>query len=316
MAGFIVRRFLSTIAVVLVASFVLFALLYVIPGNPAVLEVGSSASPAVLSHLERTMGLDLPWYTRYAHWLTAAVQGRLGTSYVSNYTVTSLIGERAAVTIELALGGILLGMVIGVPLGFLAGMRDGTRLSRFLDFVVALGVGLPVFFVAIVLQLAVALTLHWLPAANYTPLSQGIVPNIQSMILPCITLAVGLAAVNVRFASAGIREVRKSNLVMAAQVLGLRRRTIMWKVLARNSLIPLVTVIGLQIGYTLGGVILVEEVFNLPGLGTLLWNSVTERDYFVIQGVMLLAVAIFAVVNFLVDVSYGFLDPRVRTTRG
>ena len=122
------RRFLSTIAVVLVASFVLFALLYVIPGNPAVLEVGSgSPSPAVLSHLERTMGLDLPWYTRYAHWLTAAVQGRLGTSYVSNYTVTSLIGERAAVTIELALGGILLGMVIGVPLGFLAGMRNGTR---------------------------------------------------------------------------------------------------------------------------------------------------------------------------------------------
>lgn len=308
----VVRRFGVTLATIFVASFVLYAILYLIPGNPAVLELGSRLDPARLAQVEKQMGLNVPWYISYWHWLGHAITGNFGTSYVNELSVSSQISGRLAETVELGIGGIIVGLVLGVPAGFAIGSTRRRVFGHAGDVVVATGMGLPVFWLALVLQLVLSVNLQIFPATGYVPFNEGVAANLSGMVLPCLSLGIGLAAINARFVSGGVRGVLESPLHLATEALGLPRLVIGWRVLLRHSLIPLITVLGLQLGYAMGGVVLVEQVFNLPGLGTLLWNGVQQRDYSVIQAVALLAVVLFAVINFVVDVLYGVVDPRIR----
>lgn len=310
----VIRRFGVTLATIFVASFVLYAILYLIPGNPAVLELGTRLNPQLLAQAEKQLGLNVPWYVSYWHWLGHAITGNFGNSYVSNLSVTGLISSSLAETIELGVGGILVGLILGVPAGLAIGSSRGRVSGHGWDVLVATGMGLPVFWVGLVLQLVLALNLHAFPATGYSPIGDGLGANLSGMVLPCLALGFGLAAINARFVAAGVREVLESPLHLAAEALGLPRLVIAWRVLLRYSLIQLVTILGLELGYAMGGVVLVEQVFNLPGLGSLLWNAVQQRDYSVIQAVVLLAVVLFAVINFIVDVLYGVIDPRIRAT--
>lgn len=310
----VIRRFGVTLITILVASFVLYGILYLIPGNPAVIELGSRVNPQLLAQVEKQLGLNVPWYISYWHWLGHAITGSFGNSYVNGLPVSGQITGRLGETAELGVGGFLIGLILGVPAGLAIGSSRGRVSGHGWDVVIATGMGLPVFWVALVLQLVLSLTLHAFPATGYNPIGDGLAANLSGMVLPCLALGLGLAAINARFVASGVREVLESPLHLAAEALGLPRLVIAWRVLLRYSLVPLITILGLQLGYAMGGVVLIEEVFNLPGLGLLLWNAVQQRDYTVIQAAVLLAVVTFAVINFVVDVLYGVIDPRIRAT--
>lgn len=313
MVSFIVRRFLLALPVLFGASLALFALLYVLPGDPALFVLGDSATPAQLAALRHHLDLDQPVPLQYLLWLGRLVRGNLGESLVSGYPVTHLISQRLPVAVELTLGALFVALLIGVPAGIAIGVRPRGLLARVIDIFNATAIAVPVFWLGLLLQIIVAIKLGWLPAGGYVAFSVDPVKNLRAMALPCITLGVGTAAVFARFLAAGIAESMTRDFVVTARAKGLAPGQIIFRHVLRNAVIPAVTALGIQSGRLIGGAVLTEAVFNLPGLGTLLWSALVQRDYFVIQAVTLLAVLLFVVVNLATDIAYGIIDPRIRT---
>jgi peptide/nickel transport system permease protein len=310
---FIVRRLLLALPVLFGASLALFALLYVLPGDPASFVLGDSATPAQLAALRHRLDLDQAVPVQYLLWLGRLLRGNLGESLVSGYPVARLIGQRLPVAIELTLGALFVALLIGVPAGITVGVRPRGWLARAIDMFNATAIAVPVFWLGLLLQIIVAIKLGWLPAGGYVALSTDPVKNIRAMTLPCITLGVGTAAVLARFLAAGIAETVTRDFVVTARAKGLAPGQIIFRHVLRNAVIPAVTALGIQIGRLIGGAVLTEAVFNLPGLGTLLWSALVQRDYFVIQAVTLLAVMLFVIINLATDIAYGIIDPRIRT---
>jgi peptide/nickel transport system permease protein len=250
---------------------------------------------------------------QYLLWLGRLARGDLGESLVSGYPVARLIGQRLPVAIELTLGALFVALLIGVPAGISVGVRPRGWLARAIDMFNATAIAVPVFWLGLLLQIIVAIKLGWLPAGGYVALATDPVKNLRAMTLPCITLGVGTAAVLARFLATGIAETMTRDFVVTARAKGLAPGRIIVRHVLRNAVIPAVTALGIQIGRLIGGAVLTEAVFNLPGLGTLLWSALVQRDYFVIQAVTLLAVLLFVVVNLATDIAYGVIDPRIRT---
>jgi peptide/nickel transport system permease protein len=313
MLGFIVRRILLSVPVLIGASLALFILLYVLPGDPAAFVLGDSATPEQLAVLRHSLGLDRPVVVQYFLWLARLLDGDLGTSLVNGYPVALLIGQRLPVAIELTVGAVMVSVVLGGAGGIYLGLRPFGRLARVIDLANAVSVAVPVFWLGLVLQIVVAIKLGWLPAGGYVAMATDPVRNLRSMALPCLTLGIGTAAVLARFLAAGIAETMPRDFVVTARAKGLPPARIVIKHVMRNAVIPAVTALGIQLGRLIGGAVLTEAVFNLPGLGTLLWNALVQRDYFVIQAVTLLAVLSFIVVNLATDIAYGVIDPRIRS---
>jgi peptide/nickel transport system permease protein len=311
--GFIVRRFLLALPVLFGASLALFALLYILPGDPASFVLGDSATPTQLAALRHRLDLDQPVPVQYLLWLGRLARGDLGESLVSGYPVARLIGQRLPVAIELTLGALCVALLIGVPAGIAVGVRPRGWLARAIDMFNATAIAVPVFWLGLLLQIIVAIKLGWLPAGGYVALATDPVKNLRAMTLPCVTLGVGTAAVLARFLATGIAETMTRDFVVTARAKGLAPGRIIVRHVLRNAVIPAVTALGIQIGRLIGGAVLTEAVFNLPGLGTLLWSALVQRDYFVIQAVTLLAVLLFVVVNLATDITYGVIDPRIRT---
>lgn len=312
MGAFIARRILVTIPVFFGASLALFVLLYVLPGDPSAFVLGDAAGPEQLAALRATMGLDQPVLLQYLNWLGRLVRGDLGSSLVNGLPVAQLLWQRLPVAAELTFGASLVGIVLGVAAGMYSGLRPRSRLSRAIDLGNAVAVAVPVFWLGLLLQIGFAVQLGLLPASGYVSFAVSPVNNLRSLVLPCFTLGIGTAAVLARFVAAGITETRHQEFVLATRARGIAPRRVVVKHVMRNAIIPAVTALGLQFGRLIGGAVLTEAVFNLPGLGTLLWTALTQRDYFVIQAVTLLAVISFLLVNLAVDVAYGIIDPRVR----
>jgi peptide/nickel transport system permease protein len=310
--SFILRRFLLTLPVLFGASLALFALLYVLPGDPAAFVLGDSATPAQLAALRHRLGLDQPVPVQYVLWLGRLLHGDLGESLVSGYPVARLIAQRLPVAIELTLGALLVALLIGVPAGIAIGVRPRGWLARLIDMFNATAIAVPVFWLGLLLQIVVAVKLGWLPAGGYVAFATDPVKNLRAMALPFITLGVGTAAVLARFMAIGIMETMTREFVVTARAKGVAPARIIFRHVLRNAVIPAVTAFGIQIGRLIGGAVLTEAVFNLPGLGTLLWSALVQRDYFVIQAVTLLAVLLFVVVNLATDIAYGVIDPRIR----
>jgi peptide/nickel transport system permease protein len=311
--GFIARRFLLALPVLFGASLASFALLYILPGDPASFVLGDSATPAQLAALRHRLDLDQPVPVQYLLWLGRLARGDLGESLVSGYPVARLIGQRLPVAIELTLGALFVALLIGVPAGIAVGVQPRGWLARAIDMFNATAIAVPVFWLGLLLQIIVAIKLGWLPAGGYVALATDPVKNLRAMTLPCITLGVGTAAVLARFLATGIAETMTRDFVVTARAKGLAPGRIVVRHVLRNAVIPAVTALGIQIGRLIGGAVLTEAVFNLPGLGTLLWSALVQRDYFVIQAVTLLAVLLFVVVNLATDITYGVIDPRIRT---
>ncbi|MGA3524665.1 ABC transporter permease [Melissospora conviva] len=308
-----VSRILSAVPVLLVASIVAFTLLRLAPGDPALMSAGLEAPPEVLAQIRADMRLDEPIWLQYLAWLGDLVRGDLGTSYTDKAAVTAVIAERLPATIQLAVVALLFIIVIGVPLGVLSALRANRLTDQLIRVGSLAGISVPNLVVALFLVLIFG---WWfpgiLPYQGFVPLTEDVVASLQRTWLPAIALAAPQIGLVARLTRSSMLEVLGHDYVAAARAMGVRERVIVWKDTLRNALLPVVTVLGVQTGFLLGGSVVVETVFGIPGLGRLLVESFNIRDYPVTIGVMMFVAAAFVAINIVVDLLYGVINPRIR----
>lgn len=312
----ITRRTVIALTTLLLATIVVFAAVHALPGGPATALAADSTDPAALAASMHRYGFDQPVPVQYWHWISQVVQGQFGTSPITDLPVSTQLAQRIPITLELAVLGLLIGIVIGVPAGVIAAVRPGRLTDAVASGVALGGLSIPHFWFGIVLILVFAVNLHWLPSGGFVPLYGGVGQNLLHMLLPAIVLGTGLAAVLMRQTRAGMIEALGADYVRTARAKGLLEWQVVWIHALRNSLITVVTVIGLQLGALIAGIVTVEEVFDIPGIGKLTLDSVYQRDYPTLQGVVLLTAAAYIVVNLLTDISYTLINPRIRVTGG
>ncbi|HXZ43711.1 MAG TPA: ABC transporter permease [archaeon] len=308
------RRAFWTVIGLIGVSVLIFLLVRLLPGNIVDILAGTEGqlSAAQRTQVLRQFGLDKPLPVQYFRWVWSMLQGDFGWSFRSSQPVADLLLSRLPITVELAVLSMLGVSVIGIPLGILASVSKSVRIKTLVQIVGLLGLSVPSFWIAVLLIIAVSFRLGWLPGLIYvSPWSDPWV-NLQQMILPVLSLALGLAAVVVRMTRSSMLEVLGKEFVKVARAKGLSTRVVLLRHALRNALIPIVTVLGLQTGYLLGGVVITEQIFGLPGLGWMLLNGVYQRDYPVVQGTVMLFAVTFVLINLGVDLLYTYLDPRIR----
>jgi peptide/nickel transport system permease protein len=312
MLQYVVRRLLLMVPVALIVAVAVFLLIHIVPGNPAAIILGELASPKAVAALDHSLGLDRPLPVQFVDWLWRAAHGDLGNSLVYSQPVVTLIVERLPVTFELTAYAMLLSLLIAVPAAVVSAYRRNSVTDYVARLLAFAGISVPSFWLALILIDVFALHARLFPATGYTPPAAGLGPNIVSLTLPAVTLAVGLAAVSARILRAELIESLEQAYVATARAKGLRERQVVLKHALKNALLPTVTVVGLQVGGLLGGVVITESIFSLPGMGQLVVNAIFQRDYPVVQGTVLFFALTVMVVNLIVDVLYALLDPRIQ----
>jgi peptide/nickel transport system permease protein len=307
----IAGRLALTAPILLLVSFLVFSLLLLLPGDPALVILGPEASPEQVRRLARELGTDRPIAVQYVSWLGRALAGDFGRSTRTGQPVLAAVRERLAPSIELAVVGMTLAFVAGGGLGLAAGWRPGGLVDQVTRAFATLGIAIPTFWLAILLILWVSLRLGLLPPSGYVPLGEDPVANLRAMVLPGITVAVPMAAVIARIVRASLLEVRNEMYVVVARAKGLSERAIFTRHVLRNALIPILTVAGLQAGRLMGGMVITETVFAIPGIGRLAVDSVLARDFLTVQGVVLVMAVWVLVANVVVDVLNLAADPRI-----
>jgi peptide/nickel transport system permease protein len=310
--GYLLRRAGAMVPVIGVVSVVVFSLIHLTPGDPVSIMLREEADPATAATLRRQLGLDRPLPFQYLRWLGRAVQGELGRSIRTNQPVTDAIRQRVPVTLSLAATALLVALVIGLPAGILAALRRNSVVDVAATLVAISGVSLPSFWLAILLILVFSVTLGWLPPLGWVSPGRDLVAWVRSLVLPSVTLGVAIAAVVMRMTRASLLEVLELDYVRTARAKGLPERRIVLGHALGNALLPVVTVVGLQAGALLGGAVITETIFALPGVGRLLVDAIFQRDFPIVQGVVLFLAVNFLIVNLLVDLTYAWLDPRIR----
>ena len=318
MSLFLFKRFATLIATLLCASAVVFAVLDVLPGNAAQVLMGPDAAPEAVAALTTQLGLDQPAWQRYGHWLAGMLTGDLGESYAYGSPVLELVLERLALTVPLA----LLAMAITTVLALAAGVYAASRHNRLGDMGVMtlaqIGIAIPNFWFAILLILLFSVQLQWFSAGGFPGWTKdsggGVVPALKALLLPAIALAVVQAAILARVTRSAVLDVLREDFVRTARAKGLSQRAALWGHVLRNAMIPVVTVMGLQFANLLAGTIVIENVFYLPGLGRLIFQSIANRDLIVVRNCVMLLAAMVVLVNFVVDILYALIDPRVQAS--
>jgi peptide/nickel transport system permease protein len=299
--------------VLLGVSFLVYVLLDLLPGDTAEVIVASSSNPTegAVEEIRRQLGLDQPLLVRYFQWLGDALTGNLGVSFRTGQQVVDAIGERLPVTLELLVLAEVISLAIAIPLAVAAAKRRDTTFDRG-TAVVTFGLqSIPNFVVALVMIVVFSVTLGWLPAIGYVPIEEGLGANLESLIIPAVALASGLVPLYTRVLRNEMIRVLQEDFILVARAQGLTSRTVLFRYALKPSLPTLVTVVGINIGTLIGGTIIIELICGLPGVGTLLYSGINNRDYVLVQGVILFVAAAYVVANFLVDMFYTFLDPRV-----
>ncbi len=312
MVAFILRRFLATIPVLVVVALFVFLMLRLTPGDPAAILAGDAASSAQIDAIRSQLGLDLPLIRQLLIWIGNVLQGDLGQSFYFKTEVTTLIGQRLEPTLSLALLTMAFTLVVSVPLGAIAARYHGSVIDRLVMGFAVLGFSVPVFVIGYALIYVFAVELKWLPVQGYRPLSEGLGTWLLHLVLPSLTLAIIYVALIARMTRAAVLEILGQDHVRTARAKGLSWRGVMIHHALFNAAVPIVTIVGLGIGLLIGGVVVTESVFNIPGLGRLTVDAVLSRDFPTIQAVVLLFSVVYVVINFLVDLAYVFLDPRIR----
>jgi len=311
---FLIRRLGGLVATLLVATVVVFAVLEILPGDPASLMLGVNAQPDTIAALRTELGLDRPALARYLGWIGGMLVGDFGISYTYRVPVAGLIADRALVSLPLALMALLLSTAIAIPLGTLA----ATAHNRWPDATVMgfaqVGVAVPNFWFGILLVYLFAVTLRWVPAGGFAGWDAGPAAALASLILPAIALALPQAAILARVMRSALLDVLHEDYIRTARAKGLPFLATVWRHGVRNALIPVLTILGLQFAFLIAGTIIIENVFYLPGLGRLIFQAVAQRDLIVVQSLTVLLVATVVIVNFLVDLAYAAGDPRLRDT--
>jgi peptide/nickel transport system permease protein len=295
----------------IVALFV-FSLLYIAPGDPAAVIAGDQASPADVEKIRQGLGLDRPFLVRFGGWFWGILQGDLGTSIFTGLPVTALIGQRIEPTLSLMVLTIVLSVTVAVPLGVIAAWKAGTVIDRLVMAFAVLGFSIPVFVVGYLLAYVFALELDWLPVQGYTPIGKGLWPWFENLILPSLTLGCVYIALIARITRASMLEVLQQDYVRTARAKGVGQPTILFVHALKNAAVPIVTVIGIGVALLIGGAVVTESVFAIPGLGRLTVDAILRRDYPVIQGVVLLFSFVYVLINLAIDLVYTLIDPRIR----
>jgi peptide/nickel transport system permease protein len=310
--NYLLRRLLATIPVLGIVAVLVFALLHLTPGDPAAVLAGDYATPEQVAAIRGHLGLDRPLLAQFWTWGTHILRGDLGVSIFSGQPVALLIAQRIEPTLVLTVATVLIAVAIALPLGVLAAYRAGSALDRVVMSVAVAGYSTPVFVVGYLLVYVFALTLEWFPTQGYTPLSAGLGPCLRSICLPAFTLAFLYMGLIARVTRASVLEVLAEDYVRTAHAKGLAQRDVLVRHALKNAAVPIVTVVGIGIAALLGGVVVTETVFNIPGLGRLAADAISRRDYPIVQGLILLFAATYAAINLLVDMSYLLFDPRIR----
>ena len=313
MALHVLKRLLVGALTMLLASAVVFSVMELLPGDPALLMLGMNATPEALASLRQEMGLGEPLLTRYATWLGGMLVGDFGRSYTYSSPVIDLIAERMIVSLPLALLALALSTLIAIPVGIFAAARRGKAGDVSIMGFTQVGVAVPNFWFALLLVYLFAVWLRWVPAGGFPGWGSGLWPGLRALILPAIALALPQAAILARVTRSAMLEVLGEDYIRTARAKGLPNRAVLWRHALRNAMIPVLTILGLQFAFLLAGTIIIENVFYLPGLGRLVFQAITQRDLIVVEGIVMLLVASVIVVNLLVDLAYAAVDPRLRT---
>ena len=330
MVGYVIRRILATIPVMGVVAIFVFLLLHLTPGDPAAVIAGDYASPADVERIRETLGLNRPLHIQFFTWAGRLFQGDLGISIFSKVPVMKLIGQRIEPTLALATTTILFAVLVAVPLGVLAAWKSGTWIDRSVMIFAVLGFSVPIFIIAYSMIWTLSIHLHWFPVQGYKSFlietgigfegvcrdsgrsGCGLVPFFRHIALPSIALGLVYVALIARITRASVMEVLTEDYIRTAHAKGLSPRVVLIRHALKNAAVPIVTVIGIGIALLLGGVVVTESVFNIPGLGRLTVDAILHRDYPIIQGLILIFAGVYVLINLLVDISYTFLDPRIR----
>ncbi|MBB3442552.1 ABC transporter permease [Rhizobium sp. BK379] len=312
MIALLSRRLAGLAITLLIVSLVIFAVMDLLPGDPASIMLGTSASPETLAALRHELGLDQPLLIRYGQWLTGVFSGDLGQSYTYGVPVAGLIVARLAVTLPLAMIAIVLSVVIALPLGVLAAARRGGIVDAIATVFSQISIAVPAFWVALLLIILFSSTLGLMPAGGFPGWDAGLLPALQALLMPAVALALPQAGVLTRVARSAVLDTMHEDFARTAVAKGLSRRTVLWRHIVPNALVPILTILGLQFTFLVAGAVLVENVFNLPGLGRLAFQALSQRDIIVMQDVVLFFAGLVIVMNFIVDLSYLAIDPRMR----
>ncbi|MBL8705070.1 MAG: ABC transporter permease [Rhodospirillales bacterium] len=312
MIAYITRRLLATVPVMLTVGVFVFFLLRIAPGDPAAIIAGDNATSQDIENIRGKLGLDRPMIEQFVHWSWRLLQGDLGISIFSNLPVTTLIAQRMEPTIALTISTLMVAVALAIPMGVLAAWKARTLVDRLVMGFAVLGFAVPVFVAGYVLIYIFSVQLGWLPVQGYRPIGEGFWPFAQSLVLPSIALGTTYCALIARITRASMLEVLSQDYIRTAESKGLAQRRVLLLHALKNAAVPIVTVIGIGIALLISGVVITETVFNIPGLGRLTVDAVLKRDYPIVQGLILVFAFAKVLVNLTVDVSYAFLDPRIR----
>ena len=312
MLAFLARRILIAIPTIFLISVFVFSLQHLLPGDPILVMAGEERDPEVIAALREKYRLNDPIPVQYMAWAGNALQGDLGTSLRTRQPVLELIGQKLPVTIQLAVMALIIAMTIGIPAGVISAYRKGTWVDWVANIVALSGLSVPNFWLGIMLILLVSVKLGWLPASGYVPFSEDPVQSIKVMLMPAFVLGTAIAATLMRHTRSAMLSVLRSDYVRTARAKGLKERTVLVKHALRNALVPVVTVTTLVFGELLAGAVLTEQIFTIPGFGKLVVDAVFNRDYAVVQGIVLCTGIAFIFMNILADAAYRVLNPRMR----
>src|SRR3954452_8418808 len=312
MFGYVFRRTLATIPVMAVVALFVFSLLYIAPGDPAAVIAGDQATPADVERIRQSLGLDRPFLVRFGEWVWQILHGDLGTSIFTNLPVTTMMAQRFEPTLSLMVITLIFAVAVAVPMGVVAAWKAGTWIDRLIMAFAVFGFSVPVFVIAYLLAYVFALELEWLPVQGYTPISEGLWPWLENLILPAIALGCVYIALIARITRAAMLEVLQQDYIRTARAKGLGQTPILFVHALKNAALPIVTVIGIGVALLIGGAVVTESVFAIPGLGRLTVDAILRRDYPLIQGIVLLFSFVYVLVNLAIDLLYTVIDPRIR----
>ena len=316
MRNYIIRRLILLVPIMLGVSFLTFAAFRIIPGDAAILQCGFGCTPQVIEDLRRELGLDQPWYEQYGDWVFGVVQGDFGESIAEGgLSVTTELGRRLPITVEILVMSVVLSVVLGVPPGILSAIRPGTPIDFIARIASVVGLSIPNFWLGTLVITFGLVWFGWTPpqfGSGYVPIYDDPWVNLQQFFFPSLVLATGIAAGIMRLTRSSMLEVLRNDYIRTAWSKGLRERTVVIRHALKNALIPVVTVLGLSIGALISGTVLVETVFALNGVGFWVVSSVIRRDIFVVMSLTLIFATTYVVANLVVDIAYGWLDPRIR----
>lgn len=312
MLRYAINRILIVIPLLLALSVLLFLYVHAVPGDPIAGMLGPNGSPELIAQIRAERGLDRPLPVQYGDWIFGLLQGNLGISLISGQQITPVVIDRIPATFQLTFVSLLFTVLIGLPAGFLAGKYRGSWIDKVLSPAALLGLSMPVFWIGTLLILVLAVQLRWLPTGGYIPFAESPIDSLKLTLMPSIALGIHLSPFLARMVRATTVELQQEQFVVQARMKGLRSRTITYRYLLRNAIVPVLVVLGLQLGTLLGGQVIVEQLFNWPGVGRLLVEGAIQRDYLMVQSLILVIATIYVVVNLGVELLHAWLDPRVR----